>query len=97
MRTLHPHTQARRLATFDTVDGSSGRNEASEEIHEAKKELDEASEEEDEETDESRARQVTVGSQRESNLTKRKKNQHLKNKEKKKNIDSTVIQWMSRG
>ena len=71
MRTSHPHTQPGRLATLDTGAGTSGRNEAEEEtdeIYETKKELDEV----DEETVEPKngAKQVTVGRQSNSDLTK---------------------------
>ena len=104
MRTFHPHSQPGRLATLDTGAGTSGRNEAEEEtdeIYEAKKELDEV----DEETVEPKngAKQVTVGRQSNSDLTKRKKKRltpHSRKKkkdERKKNMDSTVVQWMSRG
>ena len=105
MRTVHPRAQPRRLATLDTGAGTSGRNEAEEEtdeIYEAKRELDETSHA-DEETDEPKngPKQVGVGRQNKSNLTKRKKTRvvpHSRNKDKKKkDMDSKVIQWMSRG
>lgn len=111
MRTIHPHAQLGRLATLDTGAGASGQNEAEEEtdeIYEAKKgeknETDENSEV-DEETDESQneGKQVKVDPQKHSNLTKRKNRrvvQHSRKKnkeERNKKMDSTVIQWMSRG
>ena len=107
MRTFHPHTQPRRLATLDTGAGTSGRNEAEEEtdeIYEAKKEQNETAHA-DEETDEPKneVKQVTVGRESNSDLTNRKKKRLMphsrkkKKDERKKNMDSTVIEWMSRG
>ena len=102
MRTFHPHAQPGRLATLDTGAGTSRRNEAEEEtdeIYEAKRELDETSHA-DEETDEPK-NGPKHGRQNKSNLTKRKKTRvvpHSRNKDKKKkDMDSKVIQWMSRG
>ena len=101
MRTIHPHAQPLRLATLDTAAGTSGRNEVGEEtdeIFEEKKEIDE----EDEKTDEVKKTTAGVGPQIKLDSTKGKNKRvhhsRKKNKEeRKKNMDSTVIQWMSRG
>ena len=107
MGTVHPRAQPRRLATLDTGAGTSGRNEAAEEteeIYEAKKELDETFEVDDEADEpKNEVKQVTVGRESNSELTERKKKRLMphsrtkKKDERKKNMDSTVIEWMSRG
>ena len=105
MRPAHPLAQPGRLATLDTLAGTAARNEAEEgreEIYEEKKELDfESSEAFDEEK--GGGVQLRAGAQVNSDPAKRKNKrivQHSRKKkkdERKKNMDSTVVQWMSRG
>ena len=102
MRPAHPLAQPGRLATLDTLAGTAARNEAEEgreEIYEEKKELELES---SEAFGEGGGVQLRAGAQVNSDPAKRKNKrivQHSRKKkdERKKNMDSSVVQWMSRG